>query len=63
VHVKSLEGVMRIDVSKDMWFYFAITAPLMAVTIGGWLLWDMKVRRAAHLQAAHRSEYGKFKTV
>jgi hypothetical protein len=45
VHVESLEGVMRLSVSKDMLFYIAITLPLMVATILGWWLWECKSKR------------------
>jgi hypothetical protein len=45
VHVESLAGVMRLSVSKDIYFYLAITIPLMVVTFLVWGLWEFKVRR------------------
>ena len=45
VHVESLEGVMRLSVSKDMLFYVAITIPLMVATLLGWWLWEYMSKR------------------
>jgi len=45
VHVESLEGVMRLNVSKDMLFYVAITFPLMVATLLGWWLWEYMSKR------------------
>jgi hypothetical protein len=45
VHVESLAGVMRVSVSKDIYFYLAITIPLMAVTFLVWGFWECKMRR------------------
>ncbi|KFY62104.1 hypothetical protein V496_04729 [Pseudogymnoascus sp. VKM F-4515 (FW-2607)] len=45
VHVESLEGVMRLAVSKDMLIYIAITLPLMVATILGWWLWEYMSKR------------------
>jgi hypothetical protein len=47
VHVESLVGVMRVGVSKDIYFYLAITIPLMIVTFLAWWLWGRKTRRRA----------------
>ncbi|KAE9377483.1 hypothetical protein N431DRAFT_527405 [Stipitochalara longipes BDJ] len=49
VHVESLAGVMRISVSKDIYFYLAITIPLMAVTFLAWGLWELKMRKKARV--------------
>jgi preprotein translocase subunit SecY len=45
IHVESLEGIMRLSVSKDMLFYIAITLPLMIATILGWWLWEYMSKR------------------
>jgi preprotein translocase subunit SecY len=45
VHVESLEGAMRLSVSKDMLFYIAITLPLMIATILTWWLWECMSKR------------------
>lgn len=45
VHVESLQGVMRLSVSKDMLFYIVITLPLMASTVLGWWLWECMLNR------------------
>jgi hypothetical protein len=45
VHVESLAGVMRVSVSKDIYFYLAITIPLMVATFSAWALWELKMRR------------------
>ena len=52
VHVESLEGVMRLSVSKDMLFYIAITIPLMVATILGWLLWEYTSKRGTRVRTA-----------
>jgi len=49
IHVESLSGVMRLNVSQDMWFYLAITAPLMVATLLTWGLWELKNRRRARI--------------
>jgi len=61
VHVESLSGVMRLNVSQDMWFYLVITAPLMLVTMLGWWLWDANIRRRARARLMREKE--KFKDV
>jgi len=45
VHVTTLGGVMGVSVSRDMWFYLAITAPLMVVTFLAWGIWEWRIRR------------------
>ena len=44
IHVASTTGVLKLDVSNDLWFYFVITAPLMAATIAIWWVWDSRVK-------------------
>ena len=33
---------MRVHVKRNMWFYLAITAPLMVVTLLGWFSWEWR---------------------
>jgi len=47
VHVENLAGGMRVSVSKDIYFYLAITFPLLVVTFLVWWLWEFKMRRKA----------------
>jgi hypothetical protein len=58
VHVESLEGIMRLSVSKDLWFYLVITAPLMFVTILGWRLWEFMIRSRTTAVARQHDEEG-----
>lgn len=58
VHVESLAGVMHLTVSADMWFYLAITAPLMFLTLLGWWLWEFMARRRAKVTAKEHDEEG-----
>jgi hypothetical protein len=46
IHVDSADGLLHLSVSRDMWFYLAITAPLMVTTLLGWYLWE---RRSRHV--------------
>ncbi|CAG8973159.1 hypothetical protein HYALB_00008751 [Hymenoscyphus albidus] len=45
LHVESLNGIMKLHATADMWFYLALTAPLMLVTMVGWWLWQFRVRQ------------------
>jgi hypothetical protein len=45
ISVDSLGGIMTLNIDRSMWFYLAITVPLMAVTLFGWWLWEKKIRR------------------
>ncbi len=62
VHVESLEGVMRVSVSKDIYFYLAITIPLMVLTFLVWGLWEFRVRREARGGYFAKEDVEKFKT-
>jgi len=44
IHVDSADGLLRLNVSSDLWFYLAITAPLMVATLLGWYLWERRSR-------------------
>lgn len=50
IHVESLSGLMKINVAPEMWFYLAITAPLMVVTFLAWWGWDLWVRRRVRMR-------------
>ena len=50
VHVESLSGLMKINVAPEMWFYLAITAPLMVATFLAWWGWDLWVRRRVRMR-------------
>jgi len=39
------EGYLRIDTSKNMLVYLAITLPLMLLTLLGWFIWDVYSRK------------------
>jgi hypothetical protein len=54
VHVESADGLLQLDVSRDMWFYLAITAPLMVATLLGWYLWERRSRHIARKLSANR---------
>jgi hypothetical protein len=45
IHVESLGGLMKLNVTQDMWFYLAITVPLMVLTFLAWGVWEWIVRR------------------
>jgi hypothetical protein len=47
VNVEFVSGVMRLNVSEDLWFYFVITAPLMVATLSAWWIWELMLRRRA----------------
>ena len=63
ISVDSVSGVMQVSVSKNMWFYFIITAPLMFLTFLAWWLWEVKVRRKARRKASHIEDNEKLKDV
>lgn len=63
IHVETVAGVMRLNVTKDMWFYFALTAPLMAVTLLTWGLWELKNRRRARIIVGTKEDGEKLKNV
>lgn len=58
MHVESLESIMQLSVSKDLWFYLVITAPLMFVTIVGWRLWEFMIRSRATAAVRQHDEEG-----
>jgi hypothetical protein len=58
IHAKSSAGILRLEVTRDMWIYFAITAPLMLITLLGWWLWEVRIRRRAGLLKARDEEDG-----
>jgi hypothetical protein len=41
--VESSQRGFTLHVSTDMWFYLAITAPLMIATLLGWYCWELRV--------------------
>ena len=55
IHVDSADGLLLLDVSRDMWFYLAITAPLMVATLLGWYLWERRSRHIARKLSGNRS--------
>lgn len=61
VHVESVAGVMRISVSKDIYFYLAITIPLMVITFLAWWAWGFKMRRKASGGDIAEEDVGKLK--
>jgi hypothetical protein len=61
VHVESAAGVMRISVSKDIYFYLAITIPLMVTTFLAWWAWEFKMRRKASGGDIAEEDVEKFK--
>jgi len=58
LHVESVEGTMRLNVSKDMWFFLILTLPLMLITLLGWWLWELITRRRASAATKERDEEG-----
>ena len=46
IHVApaSKKGAARLSAKADLWFYAAITLPLMIMTFGGWLLWNARLK-------------------
>ncbi|KAG9229548.1 hypothetical protein BJ875DRAFT_546881 [Amylocarpus encephaloides] len=56
VHVESLRGVMKLNVSQDMWFYLAITLPLMSTTLVMWWVWNWRTRRAARAKIIRENQ-------
>ncbi len=54
IHVDSADGLIHLNVSRDMWFYLAITAPLMVATLLGWYLWERRSRHMAQKMLANR---------
>jgi hypothetical protein len=50
IHVESLSGGMKISVAPEIWFYLAITAPLMTVTFFVWWMWELWLRRRSALR-------------
>lgn len=63
VHVESTGGLMRLRVSQDMWFYLAMTAPLMAITIFGWLFWEFMIQRRLRVRAQEQHDEERVKNV
>lgn len=45
LHVESINGILKLNATADMWFYIAITLPLMLVTFFGWWLWQFCIRQ------------------
>ncbi|KAF8864440.1 hypothetical protein BDZ45DRAFT_38140 [Acephala macrosclerotiorum] len=45
IHVTSSHGGLIVVADDDMYFYLALTLPLLMVTIGGWYLWECRARR------------------
>nr|POE62876.1 hypothetical protein CFP56_03779 [Quercus suber] len=39
------QGLSQLNADHDLWFWFAITFPLMLITLGGWLYWDWRTTR------------------
>ncbi|PMD43573.1 hypothetical protein L207DRAFT_300392 [Hyaloscypha variabilis F] len=58
LHIESVEGTMRLNVSKDMWFFLILTVPLMLITLLGWWLWELIIRRRANAAMKDRDEEG-----
>ncbi|KAH8812190.1 hypothetical protein F5884DRAFT_304687 [Xylogone sp. PMI_703] len=45
IHVESLSGVMKLGAEPEMWFYLAITLPLIVFTFSIWWVWEYWSRR------------------
>jgi len=46
IHVGSItDGYLKINTSKDILVYLAITLPLMVLTLLGWFIWDVYSRK------------------
>jgi hypothetical protein len=58
VHIESLSGVMKINVAPEMWFYLAVTAPLMVVTFLVWGMWEWWSRRRVRARSRERVGLG-----
>lgn len=53
IHVTSSPGSsLTLRVDKNLWFYLAITAPLMLVTLLSWYWWELRTRRRMKKVAA-----------
>lgn len=58
IHVDSTEGaLLQLNVSRDMWFYLAITVPLMVATLLGWYLWERRSRHIARKLSENNKLY------
>lgn len=53
IHVEKLGGLMKLKVAQDMWFYLAITVPLMVLTFLAYGVWELTVRRRARMRIVH----------
>ena len=49
---------MRLNVTQDMWFYLAITVPLMVFTFLSYGVWEWTVRRRARMRMVHEKGNG-----
>lgn len=49
IHVASASDGLKLNVSNDMWFYLALTLPLMVVTLIGWYLWEWRANQCERL--------------
>lgn len=49
IHVSPSTKGLVLDVSHDMWFYLALTLPLMVATLLGWYLWEMRAHQRERL--------------
>jgi hypothetical protein len=54
IHVESADSTLHLNVGNDMWFYLAITVPLMVATLLGWYLWELRSRHVARKLSAKR---------
>ncbi|KAE8449686.1 hypothetical protein EG329_007461 [Mollisiaceae sp. DMI_Dod_QoI] len=45
IHVTSSHSGLTVKADDGMWFYLALTLPLLVVTIGVWYIWEWRARR------------------
>ncbi|KAF8537920.1 hypothetical protein BDD12DRAFT_911130 [Trichophaea hybrida] len=58
IKVQSLEGGISLAVSREMWFYMAMTLPLMLFTMTAWFCWERwSARRTKYLDDICRDRH------
>lgn len=47
IHVLAISdhGFLTLAADADLWMYLALTLPLTAMTVGGWLFWEWYTMR------------------
>jgi len=45
IHVTSSHSGLTVKADDGMWFYLALTLPLLLVTLGVWYVWEWRTRR------------------